>query len=83
MHDDGATLHLSVISTMSTPAFTIHTSFSPLISLYDSFLLDQFGGEWYLFAMMYTSCALLYFVIVTYCYEYARTTLLVLYHIIY
>ncbi|KAL7530208.1 hypothetical protein ACHAWF_003287, partial [Thalassiosira exigua] len=25
------------------PAFTLHTSFSPLLSLYDSFLLDQFG----------------------------------------
>lgn len=28
---------------MSTPAFTLHTSFSPLLSLYDAFLLDQFG----------------------------------------
>ena len=27
----------------TTPAFTLHTSFSPLISLYDAFLLDQFG----------------------------------------
>ncbi|KAL9180585.1 hypothetical protein ACHAXT_011038 [Thalassiosira profunda] len=29
---------------MSTPpAFTLHASFSPLLSLYDAFLLDQFG----------------------------------------
>ena len=27
----------------TTPAFTLHTSFSPLLSLYDTFLLDQFG----------------------------------------
>lgn len=31
------------MSSISPPAFTLHTSFSPLLSLYDTFLLDQFG----------------------------------------
>jgi HAD superfamily hydrolase (TIGR01450 family) len=29
--------------TLTTPAFTLHTSFSTILPLYDSFLLDQFG----------------------------------------
>lgn len=31
------------MSSTTPPAFTLHTSFSPLLSLYDTFLLDQFG----------------------------------------